>query len=70
MFLTGKELAELTNRSRRDAQARVLRAMGIEHRVRPDGSVAVLKAHVDLLFGAGVSSIAPRKTAPDFSMVA
>jgi hypothetical protein len=25
--------------------------MGIEHKIRPDGSVAVLKAHIDQSFG-------------------
>lgn len=51
MFLTPDELIELTGRKRRDAQAMVLRHMGIEHRVRPDGAVVVLRAHVEQLFG-------------------
>jgi hypothetical protein len=52
MFLDRDELVELTGRRRSDAQVRTLCAMGIEHRVRPDGSVAVLLAHVEQLFGA------------------
>ena len=51
MFLTPEELTELTGRQRRDAQVRALRYMGIEHRVRPDGTVAVLKTHVEQSFG-------------------
>jgi hypothetical protein len=51
MFLDRDELVGLTGRQRSDAQVRTLRAMGIEHRVRPDGSVAVLRAHVEELFG-------------------
>lgn len=52
MFLDPDQLFELTRRRRRDAQLVQLRAMGIEHRVRADGSVAVLTAHVEQLFGA------------------
>lgn len=52
MFLTPEELQQLTNRRRRDAQLLALRSMGIQHRRRPDGSVAVLKAHVEQVFGA------------------
>ncbi len=52
MFLTNKELIELTRRHRKDAQKLVLRYMGIEHKVRPDGSLAVLKEHVTQQFGA------------------
>ncbi len=51
MFLTADELTELTRRRRGDAQARALRFMGIEHKKRPDGSIAVLRAHVDALLG-------------------
>lgn len=50
MFLTAEELQQLTGRRRRDAHVRMLRSMGIEHRVRADGTVAVLKAHVDEVF--------------------
>ena len=49
-FLTPEEIAQLTNRLRRNAQVRVLRFMGVEHRTRPDGSVAVMRAHVEKLF--------------------
>jgi hypothetical protein len=49
---------------------RVLRAMGVEHRVRPDGSVAVARAHIERIFGvSAVSGVPRRKTAPDFSKV-
>lgn len=47
MFLSHDELIELTGKSQRAAQVRVLLHMGIEHRCRPDGSVAVLKSHID-----------------------
>ena len=53
MFLDDDELIKLTQRTRWAAQARVLTFMGIEHRRRPDGSIAVLRAHVEKLFGEG-----------------
>lgn len=47
MFLDPDELHELTCRVQHAAQAKVLRGMGIEHRARPDGSIAVLRSHVE-----------------------
>ena len=47
MILSQKELIELTGRTRKNAQVRALRFMGIEHRPRPDGSVAVSRSHVE-----------------------
>lgn len=46
MFLTPEELIELTGKRQAAAQVRALRFMGLEHRIRPDGSVAVLTEHV------------------------
>ncbi|GHD59736.1 DUF4224 domain-containing protein [Jeongeupia chitinilytica] len=51
LFLSQAELQELTNRVRRTSQATVLKSLGIEHRIRPDGSVIVLRAHVERLLG-------------------
>lgn len=51
MFLNGDEIRALTKRIQYSAQVRVLRAMGIEHRMRPDGSLAILRAHIDQIFG-------------------
>lgn len=50
LFLDTEEVQALTKRSVRPAQVRVLKAMGIEHRVRPDGSVAILRAHITKVF--------------------
>lgn len=52
LTLSPDELKELTHKCRPSAQVRALRAMGIEHKVRPDGSVAVLRSHVDSQMGA------------------
>ena len=49
-FLSYEEIQALTHRKVYSAQVRVLKAMGIEHRVRPDGSVAILRAHITKVF--------------------
>lgn len=68
MFLTQEELTALTGRKKRPAQVMALRHMGIEHRVRPDGSVVVLRSHVErLLGGEAVPDGTLRKTEPDFN---
>ena len=51
MFLRNEEVVALTNRQRSTAQVRALRTMGIEHRIRPDGTVAILRSHVEHLLG-------------------
>lgn len=51
MFLSQIELIELTNRVRSRAQISALHFMDITHRVRPDGSVAVLRSHVQQALG-------------------
>jgi hypothetical protein len=67
LFLTDEELQELTRRARHSAQVRALRRMGIEHRVRPDGSVLVLRSHVTELFGA--SSESSNDQEPDWNAI-
>jgi hypothetical protein len=69
-FYDDNELTSLTHKRRNDARLRVLRAMGIAHRVRPDGSIAVLRSHVDAELGgvsdSGRSAIEPE---PNWSAV-
>ena len=64
MFLDSDEVRELTCRVQHAAQAKVLRSMGIEHRARPDGTVAVLRSHVEQALG-GVAAAARKKTPPE-----
>jgi len=59
MFLDDDELRSMTKRVQRAAQVKVLCGMGIEHRQRPDGTLAVLRAHVEKVFG--VAPAATRK---------
>lgn len=68
MILNETELSALTNRVRRDAQVKALRFMGIEHRIRPDGTVAVLKAHVEQSLGLKSGSTI-KESEPDWSAI-
>lgn len=69
MILDKYELIELTGRRVKSAQVRVLRYMGIEHRMRPDGSVAVLKAHVEQVLGATNKKPYVREVEPNWSAI-
>lgn len=46
MFLTDKELVELTGKVRPKAQARVLDFMNIPYKPRPDGTLVVLRLYL------------------------
>ena len=52
LTVSAHELAALTDRERPSAQARVLARLGIPHRTRPDGSLIVLRYHLETV-GAG-----------------
>jgi hypothetical protein len=51
MFLTPEEIAGLTQRKHRKSQIAVLNSLGITHKIRPDGSLVVAKAHALQVFG-------------------
>jgi len=71
MFLTEAELTELTGAKRRDCRVRALRAMGVEHRIRPDGRVIVLRSHVEaLLSGALTAIVSASSSEPNWSALA
>lgn len=59
LFLTVEETRELTGKHHRNAQVTALRAMGIEHKVRADGRVMVLRKHVEQVFGVNADKIEP-----------
>jgi len=68
MFLTSEEIKELTGLQRYTAQARALAKMGIEYKVRPNGSIVVLRSHVEKQFGEQQSNekiIEPKWSALD-----
>lgn len=66
-FLTPQEIVDLTNRVLPSAQARVLNAMGIEHKVRPDGTVAILRKHIDKVFDGLPDDITNKADIPDWA---
>lgn len=61
MLLSYTELVELTERKRPKSQAKQLKAMHILYVVRPDGSLAVSKAHVEDRLGVVRSSATPKE---------
>lgn len=69
MFLTITELRELTGRIQRSAQAQVLRHMGIEHKLRPDGSVAVLRSYVEKSLGMSEPTQHKKVIEPNWSAI-
>jgi hypothetical protein len=60
LFLEPSEIEGLTSRIRPNAQVKALRDMCIEHKVRPDGSVAILRDHVMKVFD-GLTSTPERR---------
>ena len=51
MWLSGKELEKLTGKVKPSAQKRVLRHAGIDYRERPDGTLIVTLAAVEVSNG-------------------
>lgn len=51
IVLTREEIKALTERTHRDAQMKALAHMSITFSLRPDGSLVVLRAHVEQLLG-------------------
>lgn len=51
MFLTEEEIKDLTQRVQHQAQAKMLNALGLTHKVRSDGSLLVLRSHVEKELG-------------------
>lgn len=47
MILTTTEIATLTGKQRRSAQRRVLDALGVPYRQRPDGTIVIFQTDVN-----------------------
>lgn len=67
MFLSDDELVSLTQKKRQGAQRKVLNAMGITHKTRPDNSIVVLRAHVEQVLGGKVTSPKRRPIEPNWA---
>lgn len=61
VILSPDELAALTGRQKAKAQARELDHMGIPYRRRRDGSLAVLRIHVDTVAPTAARQDEPAK---------
>lgn len=68
MFLTSDEIAQLTQRTQRRAQSTVLNFMGLVHKLRPDGSIVLLRAHVEAELG-GVGKPKKKAVEPNWSAI-
>lgn len=68
LLLQPEELYELTGKKHCRAQRTVLTSMGFEHRVRPDGSLVVLRSHLEQQLGvAGAIIKEEKKAMPNFA---
>jgi hypothetical protein len=54
MILTDAEIAAITERERPKAQAKVLDALGVPYRPRPDGSLVVSRAAAQAALGGPI----------------
>ncbi len=70
MILTEEDLVTLTGKQQHRAQRRILDALGIISRVRPDGSLVVLRAHVEEVLGLSDSGKVPKSPEPNWSACA
>lgn len=69
-FYSPEEIFLLTGKTRRPSQIRELRFMGIEHRLRSDGSILVSRMHVEkLLDGDSVKRRIKERTEPKWSAI-
>jgi hypothetical protein len=67
MFLTEDELVEMTGKVRHPAQVRVLNRLGIDHKVRPDGSIVVLRAVSQRVLGDRLTKATIKAWEPVFN---
>lgn len=51
LLLTDEEVIELTGRQKREAQRKVLSELSIPFRIRPDGTLVVLRAAMEVALG-------------------
>ncbi len=67
IYLTDKEIEEITGKHRYRAQVRALGRMGIRCRVRPDGRPIVSRMAFEKIMDGAVST--PEQTEPDFGVL-
>lgn len=55
--LTHEEITAITNKKRKPSQLRALRFMGVEHKIRPDGSILISRSHFEKLLDGDSSNV-------------
>jgi hypothetical protein len=66
VFLSDDEIAALTQKKRHSTQQKILNALGVSHKVRPNGTLVVLRSHVEKLLGGNVSAPAKKEPEPNW----
>ncbi|SCU73463.1 conserved hypothetical protein [Cupriavidus necator] len=71
LTLSEDEIRDLTKRKQRKVQAAMLRAIGIEPKARPDGTLVVFRAQIERLLGdkGGAGGKRQDEPEPDWSAV-
>jgi hypothetical protein len=72
LFLNRTEIIELTGHRRRTYQIHALNAMGIQHKIRPDATIAILREHLIHVFGVPSPQLAsktPKVIRPNWSAI-
>lgn len=67
IFLEEEEIRQLTGRKARSAQATTLKSMGIAHKVRADGSLVVLRSHIEKTLDGLPEKSRVKEWQPDWS---
>jgi hypothetical protein len=69
-YLAEDEIRQLTQKQRRSSQSKILTFLGIEHKKRPDGTLVVLRHHVDAVLSGQADAPRPaRKTGPRLDLI-
>jgi hypothetical protein len=66
VFLSDEEIEQLTEKKRHSTQQKILNALGISHKVRPNGTLVVLRSHVEKLLGGSVAAPAKKEPEPNW----
>lgn len=66
IFLDEDEIQAVTHKKRPSAQHRVLNEMGVTHKVRPDGSIIVLRSHIEQQLGGSVAGSKKKDPVPNW----
>lgn len=66
MFLTNNQIKELTGKHTHRAQRTVLNALGLTHKVRPDGTLVVAARHVEKVLGVTYGGMEAKR--PELNM--